>query len=209
MRIILAEDLIADVSSASSEQDLFHALEKVTRRMGFDHFALAYHQRPTGDETHAMLVHDYPDVWAKIYVSFDLGGTDPVRRACEKTLTGFEWEHLERLIPLTRGDRQMLGVGRESGIGDGFTVPRHLPGDASGSCSFVVRPDGVLPRSMLHVAEIVGAFALASARRILGFSTPSLRPVLSERQRECVLWSARGKTAAEVAIILSISEETC
>ena len=101
------------VSSASSEQDLFHALEKVTRRMGFDHFALAYHQRPTGDETHAMLVHDYPDVWAKIYVSFDLGGTDPVRRACEKTLTGFEWEHLERLIPLTRGDRQMLGVGRE------------------------------------------------------------------------------------------------
>lgn len=31
---------------------------------------------------------------------------------------------------------------------------------------------------------------------------------LSDRQRECLLWTARGKTASETAIILGISEET-
>ena len=34
------------------------------------------------------------------------------------------------------------------------------------------------------------------------------RAALTERQRECVLWSARGKTAGETAGILGISEET-
>ena len=208
MRIILAEELVADISCANCETDLFTALDRAKRRMGFDHFALSYDRRPEAREGGAMLIHDYPDVWAKVYVGFDLGGNDPVRRACERSLTGFEWGHLDRLVPLTRGDRQMLGVGRESGIGDGYTVPRHLPGEASGSCSFVVRPDTFLPRSMLHVAEIVGAFSIASARRIIGVVAPKARPVLSERQRECVLWSARGKTAAEVAIILGISKET-
>src|SRR3546814_5083936 len=61
---------------------------------------------------------------------------------------------------------------------------------------------------MLHVAEIVGAFALASARRIVGVAPVRERPVLSKRQRECVLWSARGKSQAEIAAILGISEET-
>ena len=208
MRLILAEEFVSLVSSAASEADLSAALGSVTRRMGFDHFALSYDRRPGSKQGTTMLVHDYPDGWAKVYVGFDLGGSDPVRRACEKSMTGFEWRHLERFIPLTKGDRRMLMVGRESGIGDGYTVPRHLPGEASGSCSFVVRPGSVLPQAMLHVAEIVGAFALASARRIAGAIAPRSKPVLSERQRECVLWSARGKTAAEVAIILGISEET-
>lgn len=208
MRLVLAEDLVSIVSNANSEAELFSALTRATHRMGFDHFALSYNRRPGSKDGMAMLVHDYPDAWARVYVGFDLGGNDPVRRACEKSLTGFEWRHLDRYIPLTKGDRQMLMVGRESGIGDGYTVPRHLPGEASGSCSFVVRPGGNLPRAMLHVAEIVGAFGLATARRLVGALTPKSRPMLSERQRECVLWSARGKTAIEVAIILGISVET-
>ncbi|KUR75378.1 LuxR family transcriptional regulator [Novosphingobium sp. Fuku2-ISO-50] len=208
MRLVLADDLISVVTSANSESDLSAALHTATSRLGFDHFALSYDCRPGSRDGTSLLVHDYPDAWAKLYVGFDLGGNDPVRRACGKSMSGFEWRHIENLIPLTRGDRRMLKVGRESGIGDGYTVPRHLPGEANGSCSFVVRPDATLPRSMLHIAEIVGAIALASARKIVGAVAPKSRPVLSERQRECVLWSARGKTAAEIAVILAISEET-
>ena len=39
-------------------------------------------------------------------------------------------------------------------------------------------------------------------------SRPVALPRLSDRQRECLLWVARGKTAAETAIILGISTET-
>lgn len=208
MRLVIAEDLVSIISGANSESALSAALRTAASRLGFDHFALSYDRRPGSKSASSLLIHDYPDAWAKLYVSFDLGGNDPVRRACEKSMTGFEWRHLDQMIPLTKGDRRMLLVGRESGIGDGYTVPRHLPGEASGSCTFVVRPNAVLPAAMLYIADIVGAVALASARKIAGAITAPTKPVLTERQRECVLWSARGKTASEIASILAISEET-
>lgn len=208
MRLHLMEDLVSEICSVDDEDELHAALMTAARRMCFDHFALVYDRR-AGDEAEAnLLIHDYPDAWANVYVDFDLGGADPVRRAGERSLVGFEWQHLPDLVPMTEGDRHMLAVGRENGVGDGFTVPRHLPGEASGSCSFAVRPNREIPREMLHVAEIVGAFALASARRIVGVAPVRERPVLSKRQRECVLWSARGKSQAEIAAILGISEET-
>jgi len=203
-----ADDLISVVSCANSESDLAAALRTAASKLGFDHFALSYDRRPGTRGATSMLIHDYPDAWAKLYVSFGLEGKDPVRRACDKSMSGFLWRHINQVIPLTRGDHRMLMVGRESGLGDGYTVPRHLPGEASGSCSFVVRPDGTLPCSMLHCAEIIGGAALASARKIAGAIAPRAKPVLTERQRECVLWSARGKTVPEIAIILAIREDT-
>nr|WP_257018167.1 LuxR family transcriptional regulator [Sphingopyxis sp. JAI108] len=174
--------------------------------MGFDHFALAFDRR--GGEATSMLVHNYPDAWAKIYIGLDLAATDPIRRAGERTITGFEWRDVGRYIPLSRGDRQLLSVARASGVADGFTVPRHLPGEATGACSFAVGPRADMPSHMLNVAEIVGAIAIARARALMGTPAPRPQSVLTERQRECVLWSARGKTAGEIAAILGISEET-
>jgi DNA-binding CsgD family transcriptional regulator len=204
----LIQDLSGELVDAATEKALHDALGRVSRQMGFDHFALSFEARPCRDSSTSLLVHDYPDEWAKVYNGFDLAGADPVRRACDRALSGFAWRAIERLVPLTRQDRQMLAVGRESGIADGYTVPRHLPGEASGSCTFVVRPMTPLPAPMLVVAEIVGAVALGAAQRLTELGRTVAKPVLSDRQRECLLWSARGKTAPEIATILDISEET-
>lgn len=203
----LTEELAQEISGARKEEQLFAALSHASSRMGFDHFALAFDRRGGADAA-SMLVHNYPDAWARVYVGFDLSATDPIRRAGERSLTGFQWRDVGRFVPLSRGDQQLLRVARESGIGDGFTVPRHLPGEATGSCSFAVNPRAVMPEEMLHAAEILGAIAIASARELVGWEPLQPRPVLTERQRECVLWSARGKTAGEIAAILGISEET-
>lgn len=208
MPFSLVVDILPDITAASSETALHEALARATKALGFDYFALAYDKRSYNTFDHNLLIHDYPELWANIYIGFELARLDPVRRASERSMTGFEWSRIEDYIPLSRADRQILSVGRENGIGDGYTVPRHLPGDASGSCSFIVTPENEIPAAMLPSAEIVGAVALTSARRILGYKPPKNKPMLSERQRECVLWSARGKTAAEVAIILGISEDT-
>ena len=202
----LTEELAREISGAGHEDHLFSALAKAADRMGFDHFALAFERR--GGENASILVPNYPEAWARIYIGLDLRSTDPIRRAGERSLTGFEWRNVDHFIPLSRGDRQFLSVARESGVGDGFTVPRHLPGEASGSCSFAVKPRADTPGHMLHVAEIIGAVAIAKARELVGAAPLRGRSILTERQRECVLWSARGKTAGEIADILGISEET-
>src|SRR3546814_14418439 len=133
-------------------------------RRGVDHVALADDRRGNAEPA-SLLVHNYPDAWAKVYVGFDLGGADPVRRAGERSMTGFRWDEIESYIPLTRSDRQMLHVGREYGLADGYTVPRHLPGEASGACSLVLRPQSEIQDDMHRIAEIIGALAIVSARQ--------------------------------------------
>lgn len=208
MRSSLFGELVSEISTALCEVTLHSALINAARHMGFDYFALSFDKRSCGSSYDALLIHNFPRAWAKIYVGFELGRVDPIRRAGERSMTGFQWKQIETIIPLTRADKQIFAVGREHGIGDGFTVPRHLPGDASGTCTFIVRPENELPTATLTHAEIIGATALAGARRILSTRPIVHKPALSERQLECVLWSARGKTAAEVAVILAISEDT-
>src|SRR3546814_14053895 len=85
-------------------------------------FALAFDRRGVGDAA-SMLVHNYPDAWANVYVGFDLSGTDPIRRASERSLTGFQWRDVDRYIPLSRGDRQLLKRSEERRVGKECVSP--------------------------------------------------------------------------------------
>lgn len=208
MAVDLAEDFAGKLTAVKSAAELNCALSAASDRMGFDHFALALDLRSQSRARPGVLLHDYPTEWASVYTGFDLAGQDPVRRASDKSFVGFTWDRLDDLIPMTRGDRQMLSVGRECGIGNGYTVPRHLPGMARGTCTFAVRPQRELPLAQLDVAEIVGALALSCALALECEEKAGTVPALTDRQRECLLWTARGKTAAETAIILGIGIET-
>lgn len=208
MYVHQAREFASELTEVESNAELDEALRLLSRRLGFDHFALSLEFRSSVTRSGGLLLHDYPDEWAKVYVGFELAGKDPIRRACDRTFIGFAWDTLNELVPLTRGDRQMLRVGRECGIGDGFTVPRHLPGFARGTCTFAVSPDRRLPTQLLPLAETIGALALSKALILSGDCEADAAPALTDRQRECVLWIARGKTAAETATILGIGTET-
>lgn len=208
MTFDLTQEFAAQLDDVRTDAALEAFLGRTARQLGFDHFALSLEPRGTEPAALDLLLHDYPEEWARVYTGFELAGRDPVRRACDHSFTGFAWNTISRIVPLTRGDRQMLSVGRECGLGDGFTVPRHLPGLARGTCTFAVSPDTSLPLPCLPTAEVIGAMALACALRLSGAGKRPRAPRLSDRQRECLLWVARGKTAGETAIILGISEET-
>ncbi|MGF7151548.1 DNA-binding CsgD family transcriptional regulator [Sphingomonas zeicaulis] len=207
MRLKLIEELTHLLTQARGKQDLAYALAAAASRMGFDHFALAYDPVFGRDPDARLLVHDYPEAWARRYVEFALDRYDPVRRACQWALNGFAWRDLGAHICLSSDDRRLLSACANHGLADGFTVPRHLPGLASGACTFVVRPGVRLPEDMLVVAEAVGATALGAAHRLAGGLRPRRR-MLSRRQRDCVLWSARGKSVPDIATILGIGRGT-
>src|SRR3546814_14035389 len=98
------------------------------------------------------------------------------------------------MIPLTAEDRRVLALGREQGIGDGFTVPANVPGEALGSCSFANEAGRPMRDEMLTLAQLAGAFAFEGARRLwstrapIATPTPPMRP---HRQRDAVPWAAR------------------
>jgi LuxR family quorum-sensing system transcriptional regulator CciR len=201
------EAFVRDVRGLESEEALGSALADVSRDLGFHYFALTHHV-DVRQNSSAIRIHNYPDGWAEWFDEQSLGATDPVHRATNVTSVGFAWSRLPDMIALTPQDRRILELAQREGIGEGFTVPAHVPGDAHGSCSFACVTGESFSEQNLPLLQLVGAFAFEAARhmRRTRFSKGPIQ--LTDRQRECVMWAARGKSDWEIARILGVSEAT-
>lgn len=201
------DTFVRDVRELETEEALAGALADVSRDLGFRYFALTHHVDVRRSSA-AIRIHNYPDGWAEWFDEQSLGATDPVHRASNVTSVGFVWSDLPEMIALTAQDRRVLELARSEGIGEGFTVPAHVPGEAHGSCSFACAPGDPFFQDHLPLLQLVGAFAFEAARRMRR-SRFSQGPVqLTDRQRECVMWAARGKSDWEIAQVLGVSEAT-
>jgi len=198
---------VRDIGELDCEEDLAGALAEISVDLGFHYFALTHHVDVRRSSA-AIRIHNYPDGWADWFDDQGLGGVDPVHRASNIAGVGFAWSSLPDMIALTPEDRRILDLARKEGIGEGITIPAHVPGEAHGSCSFACvtgeRPAG----GSLPLLQLVGAFAFEAARKMARKPLAPRPVVLTDRQRECVIWAARGKSDWEIAQILGISEET-
>ena len=200
---------VRDVSGVVSEAELAGLLEEISAEMGFQYFALTHHVDILRAPQPAIRLHNYPLQWVDYFDEEKLGPSDPVHRASHLTSVGFAWSKLSQMIHLTPRDRMVLEAANINGIGDGFTVPAHVPGESNGSCSFATRTGQPVLQEHLPIAQLVGAFAFEAARRVWRMRAgPSPTPHLTDRQRDCVVWAARGKSDWEIAQILGISRET-
>ena len=194
-----------------TDLEVLHAsLEALTLDLGFAYFALIHHANPTSKRDLLVHLHNYPPDWATYYVENKLFLHDPVLVACDHFDVGFVWEDIATIIRMTPRLAFTIESSAKNGLGTGFTVPAHVPGEPPGSCSFVTKPGIALPRHSLLEAELVGKFALQAARRISGLTRISdvNHSRLSPRQRECIYWLSQGKTAWGIGVILGISAET-
>jgi LuxR family quorum-sensing system transcriptional regulator CciR len=200
-------NLVEEVDSAD---DLDAVMTAIAADLGFEFYALSHHVDIVAMAGAAIRLHNYPARWADYYDGQALGVSDPVHRASHVTGAGFRWSSLPLMIPLTANDRRILALGREQGIGDGFTVPANVPGEARGSCSFANPSGRPIDDAVLPVAQLAGTFAFEAARRLWSSRgrLDQAAPVLTDRQRDCVLWTARGKGDWEISRILGLSEET-
>lgn len=105
-------------------------------------------------------------------------------------------------------DTEVLERARCHGISDGLTIPVHLPGEAHGSVSFAWTDPDTMPLESLAFAQSIGAFVFEAARRLADPVLPEDRPRLTDRQIECLMWAARGKSNSVIAQLLDLSEDT-
>lgn len=208
-----AQAFIDALARASVSAQLALMLEQISGDMGFDHYALVHHVDHRMSEGGGILrLENYPSAWVDIFLEKALYSWDPVHVASYTTNAAFAWSDVPHMIRLNNRQAQVLKAAAIEGLGDGFTVPAHVPGQISGSCSFAVRTGRDLPRDRLAMVQLVGAFAFQAARALAAAEMPSPRPdarvALTPRQLDCILWAGRGKSDWEIAQILGINEET-
>ena len=209
-RLAVADAFVDSARAANTKDDLLALLTQFCETMKIRYFALAQHVDFTSAGGSAIRLHNYPAAWQLWFDENRLGQSDPIHRASHVAGFGFPWSAVPNMIGLTPADRSVLAQARIIGIGDGFTVPVHVPGEINGSCSFALAPGDPFPRELHSIVQIVGGIAFETARRLSHMRdlSPAPERPLTERQRDCVLWSARGKTDWEISQILGISHET-
>ena len=202
------------IDASRGVQDAGHLSRLVgdfARDIGFDYFSLFQHdRRRTRDQNH-ILITNYPESWVERSRSLRYYADDPVFTAGSRTSVGFLISNVPKMLELTQRQKRTLDESRKAGLGDGYSVPAHIPGEAAGLCTFIVKTGRALPTGRLPMAQLAGAFAYEAGRRIRTAQEPvalQTRVALTERQLECILLIARGKSDWEIATILGLKEET-
>lgn len=203
-----ARDVLNGLQSVNCWQTLEERLEHACVELGCTYFALTHHVDFADGSAPGLRLHNYPRSWADWFDARGLGTSDPVHRASHATAAGFHWREVGRLVRLTELDRTVLDRAASHGIGEGVTIPVHVPGELRGSCSFAVKAGGALAPETLPFAQVVGSFAFEAARKLAQRTAGTSLAHLTRRQIECVLWVARGKTDWEIAQILRVSPTT-
>lgn len=208
--LAVVQDFVTAAAGTSTMADLQSLIEAAVRQLGFDYFAIVHHVLFGRPEDEHVRLTNYPLEWVG-YVRELPKLTDPVVRAAERMASGFKWDQLDSLLNVTPAEAEYMRQAALHGICQGYTVPNHVPGEAFGSCSFSVRDGKPFPELSISAAQALGSFAFEAARKLLkqrpGQSYLQPAP-LSDRQRECLLFVARGKSDSVIADLLAIRPKT-
>jgi LuxR family quorum-sensing system transcriptional regulator CciR len=197
-----------EILAVSSEDALTDILAEACAIMGCSWFALSQHVDFMARPHKAVRVHNYPEEWARWFDEHGLGLNDPVHRASQRRAAGFLWRDMKRFSRPRRGDRAILARARQHGIYDGLTVPTHIPGEAHGSVSFGWQRGSDPTPEALHFAQSIGAFLFEAARQLSDSGAANDQPRLTDRQIECLLWAARGKSDSAIGQIMNLRTDT-
>ncbi|MDB5669309.1 MAG: LuxR family transcriptional regulator [Alphaproteobacteria bacterium] len=196
--------------AATSLDELDLMMREATSDFGADYYLMIHHTNYFEGRRGLVNLGNYPLEFRQASLQDGRALHDPVMEACEKSLTGFFWSDVASIIPLTARHRERGRKVSEFGLGDGFVVPAHIPGEHLGSCHFAVEKGKLLVREYSAALHTIATFGFEAARRLSRQRDEILMnpPLLTERQRECLILSARGKSDPTIGQLLGLSPKT-
>jgi DNA-binding CsgD family transcriptional regulator len=202
---------IQDAPSMDVAMDL---LAETTLQLGFRRVCYSY----TPTTRHAdgrwaappLLTRNYPSNWDRLWPKHS--ADDPYYHACFENTATVDWHPVQQR-DLTVREQGAWHYLADLDLSVGITVPIHLPrgGFAFVSALDCARPapwDQVVANSRQALFFVAHHFHHAAFAK---FKDPfPRRPAkrLSPREMECLAWTARGRTAEDIACILDRSVET-
>lgn len=206
------ERFIIQSTEADSLETLIGSFKTAQSDLGFEHFAYGGLGLPASDWSYPDLppaiVIDYPDEWITHYRERDYLHKDPVVLKAPLSSQEYSWSELGKLGDV---EKRVMGESHDAGLAVGLTVPIHGVRGAVHIVSFAGSQQKAVPldsaaRSVLRLL----ALQFHAAYEALGSSHDKnhWHAGLTPREREVLLWAARGKSSWEIAQILRMSEHT-
>lgn len=203
------QEFVDAIQTASDDDDFERVATRVTQRLGFRWFA---YLSIVADAP--KLISSYPKSWTSRYFDLHYEQLDPVVKRARLEYDLFSWGSGASTPTGTREQRKFFEEATTFGIESGITVP--IRGGFGRMAAFTMatddramRPEHLVAKSK-DVVQLVGLYFHTHLAARLGPECGQLDAgdVLTQRERQCLAWAARGKTVADTAILVGIAPRT-
>ncbi|MER8963551.1 LuxR family transcriptional regulator [Mesorhizobium sp. M0701] len=150
----------------------------------------------------------YPDEWQQRYFKMGYDRIDPIIKASRTRAGAFRWSEVHNDASTTEDERRVFEEAATFGLRSGISVPLHDPDGSFAIMSFA-RPWGrEFPNRTITYLQLAALHFHLMATKFASATGIEQAPKLSVREKECILWTARGKSSWEIGVILGISVNT-
>ena len=160
-----------------------------------------------GPETH-FFFQDWPPAWIELYARRNFVAADYGVAEARRRISPFTWLEAKAERTLSRAEQDIWDTACEWGWTDGFSVPIHGPGGYFGLVTMAGKEQPMPPalRGELHQLAFL---THERCRALTGLAPVIDSPeVLTHRELECIRWVVAGKTDADIAGLLGVSQTT-
>ncbi|MER8413017.1 LuxR family transcriptional regulator [Mesorhizobium sp. M1342] len=150
----------------------------------------------------------YPEEWQKRYFKMGFDRIDPIIKKSRKRAAAFRWSDVYNDANTTEDERRFLEEASRFGLGSSLTVPLHGP---DGNLSVMTFSRSCEYDFLNSTITYLSLAALHFHTRTTWYKPADLidsSSCLSLREKDCILWTARGKSSWEIGVILGISKDT-
>jgi DNA-binding CsgD family transcriptional regulator len=202
------ESLVADLlEAASSETALFQQVKIISERFGFEYYAYGYRVPSSLDHPTTVLLNNYPETWQTEYRERRYVDIDPSVRHALKSNLPYAWPG-----NALQDELRFWEEARSHGLRFGWAMASRGKHGTIGMLT-LSRSAEPLTAAEREAGEVRWSWLSLAVHEIMNGVLaqryiPELAGKITARERDVLSWSATGKTAFEIAIILNISAAT-
>lgn len=207
-------DFIERTEAAGTAEEVFEIFRTAVADFGFDSIGFvavnpaAQISVPAGDMSFVLAAAP-PEGWLNHYIAKRYREIDPVLQHVPTRRMPFFWSELLTDARLSAKQRVLLDEGREHGMKGGVSIPVHGPLGEAYVVSLARSVGNGDDRSLIAPLHTLGVnFFMSFWQRLGRPEQKTVLPRLTERERECLNWSANGKSAWAISQIIGVSENT-
>jgi LuxR family transcriptional activator of conjugal transfer of Ti plasmids len=199
-------EFVDTLETAHDESGFKVAADRFAARLGYRWFAYLGFSEPA-----LKVLSSYPGSWARQYIEQRYEDIDPVVGLARSSQRLFQWDRRTFRLPSVSQQR-FFAEAAKFGIHNGATVP--IRGGFGRFAAFTLagnRDASLEVRSteVMDTLQLAGLYyhAHVYVKLQLGLTRLADAP-LTQRERQCLSWAARGKKMPETAKILGITTRT-
>ncbi|MEM1365787.1 MAG: LuxR family transcriptional regulator [Pseudomonadota bacterium] len=200
-------ELIDEVASVRTSFEAFHFLKRLANDLGYTRFTVLGLPELNEQLGGKVIVNNWDPEMIQAYDEHGLAGDSPVLERIRTSMMPFEFNVAEVNKHRAKKQREIVvELFNAFEMADGLYIPVHQPQGITSALGFTGQGVSVSTEDLSSL-QLVAMTACERLREIGNIQTRA--PVdLTERERDCLRWTAAGKTSSEIGTILSLSEHT-